>query len=41
MGVLGTESVEELREADWVVESLDGIGVKVDAAGLELGFAAL
>ncbi len=41
MAVLGTESVEELRTADWVVGSLDGIEVSVGAEGLELRFEAL
>ena len=41
MAVLGTESVEELRAADWVVGSLDGIEVSVGAEGLELRFEAL
>jgi sugar-phosphatase len=38
LGVLGTHSAEELREADWVVESLEGLAVRVDAEGLELRF---
>jgi mannitol-1-/sugar-/sorbitol-6-phosphatase len=38
MAVLGTESVEELRAADWVVASLDGVTVTAAGAGLELRF---
>jgi mannitol-1-/sugar-/sorbitol-6-phosphatase len=38
LGVLGTHSVAELHEADWVVESLEGLVVRVDGAGLELSF---
>jgi sugar-phosphatase len=39
MAVMGTEPVEELREADWVVESLEGLQVTVNADGLELRFS--
>jgi sugar-phosphatase len=39
MAVMGTEPVEELREADWVVESLAGLQVTVNADGLELRFS--
>lgn len=38
VGVLGTHSAEELHEADWVVGSLEGLAVTVDAAGLEWRF---
>ena len=41
MAVLGTESMEELRGADWVVGSLEGVAVKAGANGLELRFEAL
>ena len=41
LGVLGTHSAEELREADWVVESLEGLGVTVANGGMELRFAPL
>ncbi len=41
MAVLGTEPVEELRAADWVVASLEGVEVTVRTEGLELGFSAL
>ena len=36
LGVLGTHSAEELGEADWVVDSLEGLGVSVTGDGLEL-----
>jgi mannitol-1-/sugar-/sorbitol-6-phosphatase len=38
MAVLGTESAEELRAADWVVSSLEGLLVTETASGLELRF---
>ena len=38
LGVLGTHSAEELHEADWVVESLEGLVVTANAEGLELRF---
>jgi sugar-phosphatase len=38
MAVLGTEPVEELGGADWVVESLAGLQVTVNADELELRF---
>jgi sugar-phosphatase len=38
LGVLGTHSLEELREADWVVGSLEGLVVATDPSGLELRF---
>lgn len=41
LGVLGTHSAEELGEADWVVESLEGLGVTVTTDGLELRFTPL
>ena len=41
LGVLGTHSAEELREADWVVESLEGLGVTLANGGLELRFVPL
>jgi sugar-phosphatase len=41
LGVLGTHSAEELQEADWVVESLEGLGVTVTGDGLELRFTPL
>jgi len=41
LGVLGTHSAEELAEANWVVESLVGLGVTVTKDGLELRFAPL
>jgi sugar-phosphatase len=38
LGVLGTHSAEELLEADWIVGSLEGLKVTVDAGGLDLCF---
>ncbi len=38
LGVLGTHSAEELHEADWVVESLEGLVVTATAEGLDLRF---
>ena len=38
LGVLGTHSVEELNEADWVVESLDELSVMTKPDGVELRF---
>ena len=39
LGVLGTHSAEELREADWVADSLEGLAVVAKADGLELRFS--
>ena len=38
LGVLGTHSAEELRETDWIVESLEEMMVTVGSDGLELRF---
>jgi mannitol-1-/sugar-/sorbitol-6-phosphatase len=38
LGVLGTNSAAELREADWVIRSLEGLTVTASADGLELRF---
>jgi sugar-phosphatase len=38
LGVLGTHSVEELKEADWIVGSLDQLAVTTSPGGLELRF---
>jgi sugar-phosphatase len=38
LGVLGTHSADELQEADWVVDSLEGVAVTANAGGLELRF---
>jgi sugar-phosphatase len=38
LGVLGTHSDEELKEADWIVGSLEGLRVKVGVEELELCF---
>jgi sugar-phosphatase len=39
LGVLGTHSAAELAGADWVVESLEGLGVTVAKDALELRFS--
>jgi len=41
LGVLGTHSREELKEADWVMASLEGLVVTANANGLELRFNSL
>jgi sugar-phosphatase len=38
LGVLGTHSADELKETDWIVESLEELSVTVGAGGLELCF---
>jgi mannitol-1-/sugar-/sorbitol-6-phosphatase len=38
LGVLGTHSVDDLKAADWVAESLDKVEVVAKADGLELWF---
>jgi sugar-phosphatase len=38
LGVLGTHSAAELRGADWIVGSLEGLAVMVKPDGLELRF---
>jgi sugar-phosphatase len=39
MAVLGTDSAEELRAADWVVASLEDLAVRETSSGLELQFS--
>ena len=39
MAVLGTDSAEELRAADWVVASLEDLAVTETSSGLELQFS--
>jgi mannitol-1-/sugar-/sorbitol-6-phosphatase len=39
LAVLGTHSAEGLRGADWIVERLEGLAVRMDGAGLELSFS--
>ncbi len=39
LGVLGTHSLEELFQADWVVESLEGVTTRSIADGLEIRFS--
>jgi sugar-phosphatase len=41
LGVLGTHSLEELEQANWVVESLEDFSVKATGNGLELSFEAV
>jgi sugar-phosphatase len=41
MGVLGTHSAAELRGADWIMGSLEGLAVTVNPDGLELRFLPL
>jgi mannitol-1-/sugar-/sorbitol-6-phosphatase len=36
LGVLGTHSVEQLREATWIAQSLDDVEIAAKADGLEL-----
>jgi mannitol-1-/sugar-/sorbitol-6-phosphatase len=40
LGVIGTHTIEELDQADWVVESLAGVVVRASGAGLELRFSS-
>lgn len=39
LGVLGTHSAEDLREADWIVGSLERVAVTTKTDGLELRFS--
>jgi sugar-phosphatase len=39
LGVLGTHLAHELRQADWIIGSLEGLAVVPDGNGLELRFA--
>ena len=41
LGVLGTHTCEELREADWIVDSLERVVVRIDDGGLELRFTPM
>jgi sugar-phosphatase len=41
LGVLGTHSTRDLREATWIVQSLDTVQVQVVADGLDLRFTNL
>ena len=38
LGVVGTHTVEDLHEADWVIGSLEGLAVRTVAGGLEMRF---
>ena len=41
LGVIGTHTLEELHEADWVVQSLEDVSVEISPDGLELQFPAV
>src|SRR5580704_13185632 len=41
LGVVGTHTVADLEQAQWIVGSLEGVKVTVAAEGLELQFAPL
>jgi len=41
LGVIGTHTLEELHEADWVVRSLEEVSVEITADGLEVSFPAV
>jgi sugar-phosphatase len=41
LGVVGTHTAEELDGAQWIVGSLEGVKVTVDAEGLDLRFTPL
>ncbi|MBS1821938.1 MAG: HAD-IA family hydrolase [Acidobacteria bacterium] len=41
LGVIGTHTLEELDQADWVVGSMEGLTVVRSGAGLELRFSAV
>jgi sugar-phosphatase len=41
LGVIGTHTLEELHQADWVVDSLEGLKVVSSSGGLELRFSAV
>ena len=41
LGTLGTHSAEELKEATWITESLEGVTVVVGEGGLELRFSSV
>lgn len=41
LGVVGTHTLEELHQADWVVGSLEGVSITVANGGLELQFTTL
>lgn len=40
LGVVGTHTLAQLEQADWVVGSLERVSAKVDNGGLELTFTA-
>jgi sugar-phosphatase len=41
IGVLGTHALEELDQADWVVESLAGVKLTASADGLEISISSV
>jgi sugar-phosphatase len=41
LGVLGTHTIEELQEADWIVDSLAGVEARSVDGSLELWFSAI
>lgn len=41
LGVLGTHSKDDLHEANWLLDSLEGLAVKENALGLELRFSPI
>ncbi len=41
LAVLGTHAADELGQADWVTQSLEGLAVTAGPAGLELRFEAI
>ena len=40
LGVVGTHTIQELHEADWIVLSLEGVVAKSGNGGLEIRFSA-
>jgi sugar-phosphatase len=40
LGVVGTHTIQELHEADWIVLSLEGVVAKSGNGGLEIQFSA-
>jgi sugar-phosphatase len=41
LGVLGTHSVEELKEATWIARSVEEVEVRVVGEGLQLRFVGV
>jgi sugar-phosphatase len=40
LGVVGTHTLAQLHQADWVVQSLEGVVATAHDGGLELRFTA-